>query len=60
MSPREGMVNSRRTRPEPWFTRFFMRPLRMDSFSVTTPVNDSSQSMNRCSTGSLRTPFSIR
>ena len=26
-----------RARPLPWFTRFTMRPLRMASFSVTTP-----------------------
>jgi len=34
-----------------------MRPLRMASFSVTTPRKLSSQSMKTCSMGSRRTPF---
>ena len=35
--PREGTWNSRRTRPEPWFTILFILPLRLPSFSITTP-----------------------
>ena len=46
------MVNSMRTRPVPWFTRFTMRPFRRESFSETTPMKFSSQSMKRCSMGS--------
>jgi hypothetical protein len=36
--PRDGMWNSRRTRPEPWFTILFILPLRAPSFSITTPM----------------------
>ncbi len=38
MRPRVGTWNSRRTRPEPWFTIFVILPLRMDIFSSTTPM----------------------
>ena len=39
ISPREGMWNSSRTRPEPWLTIFVILPLRSASFSITTPMN---------------------
>ena len=38
MSPRVGTWNSRRTRPEPWFTIFVILPLRSAIFSSTTPM----------------------
>ena len=38
ISPREGTRNSRRTRPEPWLTIFSILPLRVPSFSITTPT----------------------
>ena len=50
--PRDGMMNSRRTRPEPLLIILCILPLRLPSFSITTPMNASGQSMTRCSTGS--------
>ena len=38
MRPRVGTWNSRRTRPEPWFTIFDIFPLRRAIFSSTTPM----------------------
>ena len=60
ISPRDGMRNSIRTRPEPWLIIFIIRPLRAPSFWVTTPMNSSGQSITRCSIGSRSLPSSIR
>ena len=56
--PRVGTWNSRRTRPEPWFTIFDILPLRRAIFSSTTPMYVSGRSMLNSSSGSLRTPSS--
>ena len=53
MSPRLGTVNSMRTRPKPWLCMLVIVPLRMPSFSITTPTNSSGTSMVRFSTGSI-------
>ena len=57
ISPREGTWNSRRTRPEPWFTILVILPLRAPSFSITTPRNVSGQSITSSSSGSCTLPF---
>ena len=57
--PREGTWNSRRTRPEPWFTIFVILPLRVPSFSITTPTKFSGQSMTSSSSGSCSLPSMV-
>ncbi len=58
--PRDGMRNSRRTRPVPWLTIFVMRPRRAPTFCVTTPMNSSGQSTTRSSIGSCSLPSTVR
>ncbi len=60
ISPRDGMRNSRRTRPLPWLTRLSSRPLRMPTFCVTPPTDSSGQSMTSCSIGSCSLPSTVR
>ena len=52
IKPRDGMSNSKRTRPEPWFTILVILPLRKPIFSMMTPRFDSGQSITKISTGS--------
>src|SRR5438270_3981889 len=56
IKPREGVSNSRRTRPVPWLTIFVICPLRRPIASATTPMNSSGQSTTTCSIGSTVLP----
>ncbi len=56
ISPRDGMWNSSRTRPEPLLIILLILPLRLPSFSITTPMKASGQSMTSISTGSIVLP----
>ena len=60
MSPRVGMVNSRRTVLGPVGKTPTNSPLRRESFSMTTPWYSSGTSTMSCSMGSVKFPSASR
>ena len=56
MRPREGTLNSMRTRPEPWLAILTISPFLGPRRSMTVPTKFSGMSMVRISEGSMSSP----